>query len=38
MRHGQINLFLQVVAKRYGKASMILMSNLTFGWDPGVLR
>jgi DNA replication protein DnaC len=30
----QANLFFQVVAKRYERASMILTSNLTFGsWD-----
>ncbi|WP_202913514.1 ATP-binding protein [Acuticoccus sediminis] len=30
----QANLFLQVVAKRYERGSMILTSNLTFGsWD-----
>ena len=30
----QANLFFQAVAKRYGRSSMILASNLTFGsWD-----
>ena len=30
----QANLFFQVVARRYGRGSMILTSNLTFGsWD-----
>ena len=34
MSRKQANLFLQVVAKRYGRSSMILTLNLTFGsWD-----
>jgi Phage protein (N4 Gp49/phage Sf6 gene 66) family/IstB-like ATP binding protein len=34
MSRKQANLFFQVVAKRYGRSSMILTLNLTFGsWD-----
>ena len=33
MSREQANLFFQVVAQRYERGSMILTSNLTFGWD-----